>query len=152
MSAASVVSFVLVAALTARAVWTVGDPFVWAWVRAQSRRLRALKDVRGRGVFDRRGRSGVLVSGLLARLPGMAFLSASRRRKPDDEGRCLDELPELIDVVALGLSAGISFDAALEIYCKHYRTGLSASWGTRCAPGVWVFPRAGRRFAHLRPA
>lgn len=129
MSAASAVAFALAAVLTACAVWTAGDPFVWAWVRAQSRRLRALRDARDRGVFDRRGRLGALANGFLARLPGMAVLSASCRGKPDDEGRCLDELPELIDVVALGLSAGISFDAALEIYCEHYRTGLSRELG-----------------------
>ena len=37
----------------------------------------------------------------------------------------LEELSELIDVVRLGLSAGLSFDAALELYCSH-RSGLLA--------------------------
>lgn len=51
------------------------------------------------------------------------------RERRIERGRCLDELPELIDVVALGLSAGMSFDAALGVYCEHYRTSLSAHMG-----------------------
>ena len=39
---------------------------------------------------------------------------------------CLSELPELIDVIALGLQAGVSFDAALSLYCKRYETMLAA--------------------------
>lgn len=38
---------------------------------------------------------------------------------------CLSELPVMIDVVTLGLSAGLSFDASLELYCERYDTGLS---------------------------
>lgn len=39
---------------------------------------------------------------------------------------CLRELPCLLDVVILGLSAGLSFDASLELYCTHYKGELSA--------------------------
>ena len=37
----------------------------------------------------------------------------------------LGEVSEMIDVVRLGLSAGLSFDAALEIFCAHRSTPLS---------------------------
>ena len=37
----------------------------------------------------------------------------------------LSELPVLLDVVTLGLSAGLSFDSSLELYCTRYETGLS---------------------------
>lgn len=38
---------------------------------------------------------------------------------------CLGELPVLLDVVTLGLSAGLSFDASLELYCARYHNELS---------------------------
>lgn len=38
---------------------------------------------------------------------------------------CLAELPVMLDVVTLGLSSGLSFDASLELYCERYDTGLS---------------------------
>lgn len=53
----------------------------------------------------------------------------ARRSRRAVHGACLDELPELLDVLALGLSAGISFDAALAIYCERYETMLSARMG-----------------------
>jgi tight adherence protein C len=34
-------------------------------------------------------------------------------------------MPTFLDVVSLGLSAGLSFDASLELYCKRYDTDLS---------------------------
>lgn len=42
----------------------------------------------------------------------------SRARTAAIEMACLDELPEMLDVLTLGLSAGLSFDAALAIYCS----------------------------------
>lgn len=43
----------------------------------------------------------------------------SRRKTPEERrAACLDELPALLDVVTLGLSAGLSFDASLELYCS----------------------------------
>ena len=41
---------------------------------------------------------------------------------------CLGELPVLLDVVTLGLSAGLSFDASLELYCARYHNELSAAF------------------------
>lgn len=44
---------------------------------------------------------------------------AERRRA------CLAELPVLLDVLTLGLSAGLSFDASLELYCARYHNELA---------------------------
>lgn len=49
----------------------------------------------------------------LRRAQGLERLS--RRR-----ASCLAELPVLLDVVTLGLSAGLSFDSSLELYCERY--------------------------------
>jgi tight adherence protein C len=49
----------------------------------------------------------------LRRARGLERLS--RRR-----ASCLAELPVLLDVVTLGLSAGLSFDSSLELYCERY--------------------------------
>ena len=38
---------------------------------------------------------------------------------------CEREMPELLDILALGLSAGLSFDASLELYCERRDGALS---------------------------
>ena len=48
-----------------------------------------------------------------------------RRSRAALRSACLDELPELLDVLSLGLAAGISFDVALGVYCNRYETMLS---------------------------
>lgn len=40
---------------------------------------------------------------------------------------CLSELPVMLDVVTLGLSAGLSFDSSLELYCDRYSSELARS-------------------------
>jgi len=42
---------------------------------------------------------------------------------------CLRQMPTLLDIVTLGLGAGLSFDASLELYCQHYANELSRSFG-----------------------
>ncbi|WP_077598266.1 type II secretion system F family protein [Olsenella urininfantis] len=42
---------------------------------------------------------------------------------------CLKELPRMLDVVTLGLLAGLSFDSALELYCESSEDGLSRELG-----------------------
>ena len=37
-------------------------------------------------------------------------------------------MPTLIDVLTLGLSAGLSFDASLALYCDRYQTELSQAF------------------------
>lgn len=39
---------------------------------------------------------------------------------------CNKEMPELLDILSLGLSAGLSFDAALELYCANSKSALAA--------------------------
>lgn len=41
---------------------------------------------------------------------------------------CNRDVPELLDIVSLGLSAGLSFDAALGLYCAHSQTKLAAEF------------------------
>lgn len=38
---------------------------------------------------------------------------------------CLSDMPVFLDVVTLGLSAGLSFDSSLELYCEQYQGILS---------------------------
>lgn len=59
----------------------------------------------------------------LARRAREAEMLAQRRSS------CLSELPVLIDIVTLGLSAGLSFDSALELYCERYDNALSQAFG-----------------------
>lgn len=44
----------------------------------------------------------------------------------------LGEVTEMIDVVRLGLSAGLSFDAALEIFCANRRSVLALRLERAC--------------------
>lgn len=37
----------------------------------------------------------------------------------------LNAMPTFLDIVTLGLSAGLSFDASVELYCKRYETPLA---------------------------
>lgn len=69
----------------------------------------------------------------LARALALAGRLGPVRRAWAAEGRarrrseCLAELPVMLDVVTLGLSAGLSFDSSLELYCERYRSELSRS-------------------------
>lgn len=74
-----------------------------------------------------------LVHPALARALALAGRLGPVRRARAAEGRarrrseCLAELPVMLDVVTLGLSAGLSFDSSLELYCERYRSELSRS-------------------------
>lgn len=84
------------------------------------------------------GRGGAWrVRRLVRRLSGVARMVAesevvrgmtraeelARRRRA-----CLSELPVLLDVVTLGLSAGLSFDSSLELYCSRYSGELARAF------------------------
>lgn len=145
----------LVAALAAGllagvAVWLACDARALCQGRAALKRWQAFAAVRrkeGASPFARAGfeRLAAPALGFL----GPLLVQARRHREERDRAalraRCLDELPELIDVVALGLSAGVSFDAALVIYCGRYRTGLA----TRFAEAMqsWRLGMSSRRDA-----
>lgn len=55
-----------------------------------------------------------------------------RARRAEELARrrasCLTDLPVLLDVVTLGLSAGLSFDASLELYCARSDSPLSRAF------------------------
>lgn len=54
-------------------------------------------------------------------LSGLRTRSQTMRRKSDT----LRQFPEMLDVLTLGLSAGLSFDASLELYCRRSETELA---------------------------
>lgn len=61
-------------------------------------------------------------------LPGLLQLwlpKRSTRLSRADSYAALKQMPEMIDIVVLGLSAGLSFDMALESYVRHYRGELA---------------------------
>ena len=62
-------------------------------------------------------------------LSSLPVVARARERSLTAERRsqALRQLPTMLDVLTLGLSAGLSFDAALELYCARYETGLSAA-------------------------
>ncbi|MDO4850186.1 MAG: type II secretion system F family protein [Coriobacteriia bacterium] len=58
---------------------------------------------------------------------GSALVGLARERgEAADARRCGSEsMPVMIDVVTLGLTAGLSFDSSLELYCERYDDALS---------------------------
>ena len=71
------------------------------------------------------GRSVAAVRERAARLRRSLPGAVARTRSPV-RAVGLGDIAEMIDIVRLGLSAGLSFDAALELFCAH-RTGALAS-------------------------
>ena len=62
---------------------------------------------------------------LVARLRGMLGTGGTAQVS-------LGEVSEMIDVVRLGLSAGLSFDAALEVFCANRRSTLALRLERAC--------------------
>lgn len=54
-----------------------------------------------------------------------ARLGANRTGGRRERRVVVREMPTFLDIVTLGLSAGLSFDASLELYCARYDTRLS---------------------------
>lgn len=55
-------------------------------------------------------------------------VAQSRRGSASKKARrkqVLSEMPTFLDILTLGLSAGLSFDASVELYCKRYDTPLA---------------------------
>lgn len=84
--------------------------------------------------FDRRQGSEAPVrvsaktaSGALAHLAELPWVAELKRRGEAEAvaGTCLSEVPEMLDILTLGLSAGLSFDASLSLYCERYDTPLA---------------------------
>lgn len=129
----------------AATVWLASDESVASWARCAARRARARNAPRWRGKSVPSGVRRVLDRLAPASLKGSMASAETGRARALRRERCLDELPELIDVVALGLSAGISFDASLDVYCARYDTMLSALLNE--AMKSWQFGMATRREA-----
>lgn len=57
----------------------------------------------------------------------MPFLVEMRRQEERRRrsSEALRQMPDMLDVLTLGLSAGLSFDASLELYCDRCDNGLS---------------------------
>ncbi len=60
----------------------------------------------------------------LVRLPPVARV-AHEAETTRIRGSCLKQMPVMLDVVTLGLTAGLSFDSSLELYCQRYSDPLS---------------------------
>ena len=89
------------------------------------------------------GRS--VVDALAARMKGAVGAGGPARVS-------LGEVSEMIDVVRLGLSAGLSFDAALEIFCANRRSVLALRLERACmAWQVGVGTREDELLAAARP-
>ncbi|MDO4536748.1 MAG: type II secretion system F family protein [Coriobacteriales bacterium] len=67
-----------------------------------------------------------LVADVDARL--QALMPASKVRAQDRRrAQVLTQMPTFLDIVTLGLGAGLSFDASLELYCTRYENELSVA-------------------------
>ena len=91
------------------------------------------------------------LSAALGRLGTIGPFAAYRRRESLRERRrsCLVHLPVLLDVLTLGLTAGLSFDASLELYCSRYRNDLSASLSEAMASWRIGLSTRSEALAHL---
>lgn len=105
---AAIAVLVFVAALAAP-VWTVGDA---RWLMECAQRVVV--------------RLGDVLSAP-ARRCSRALGALGRRFAGDSPQATLGEASEMVDIVRLGLSAGLSFDASLELYCAGRTGALAAS-------------------------
>lgn len=56
---------------------------------------------------------------------GRASRLSQRREERDRSQSATRDMPAFLDIVTLGISAGLSFDASLELYCDRYDTPLA---------------------------
>ncbi|MCI1288407.1 MAG: type II secretion system F family protein [Olsenella sp.] len=84
----------------------------------------------GRGGEKDEGSLSTFAADVERRLRAIGLIAELERRGRDAarKGTCLRDLPSLLDVVTLGLSSGLSFDAALALYCERYDNELAASF------------------------
>ena len=64
------------------------------------------------------------VGAVLAGLPALGW-AQGRERGRALQLCVLQQMPAFLDIVTLGLAAGLSFDASLELYCTRYDTELA---------------------------
>ena len=92
--------------------------FAAAYVAMGSQRTAAMPRADPVGELVGRIRAWPLVERLAA-------ASSRARRKRE----CLRQMPVMLDVVTLGLQAGLSFDSSLELYCQRYGDELARVMG-----------------------
>lgn len=81
--------------------------------------------------------AGLPLSGELAVLlcgmgvaAGWRLLTAAIRRRAQHRAQEMERhLPEMLDVVALGMRSGLSFDRSIELYAQHFDTLLARAFG-----------------------
>lgn len=104
--------------------------------------MRALLEIAGSARL-RAGRMGRVVARSLGRRLGIAGSMGS-------EAPSLGEVAEMLDVIRLGLSAGLSFDAALGLFCAEREGPLSGAMGR--ARMSWQMGVASREDALMEAA
>ena len=72
-------------------------------------------------------------------------MASAGSRKGAGPSATLAETSEMIDVIRLGLSAGLSFDAALDVYCENRTSDLARRMAE--AKASWQMGLAGREEA-----
>lgn len=97
----------------------------------------------GWGDHARRDPLGELLGSLrsLPPLRRMEERAEAQRARAD----CLRQMPAMLDVLTLGLSAGLSFDSSLELYCQRCDNGLARALGA--AMLSWRLGTQGRESA-----
>lgn len=116
-----------------------GLVFIWAFVISASASSKSVspkvfsatkkqRQTLERSVFVHAASSGKLVQNLLVKLciQGLeAKLFAGKKKRKQEQQECLRELPVFLDILNLGLSANMSFDASLRLYCERFDNALS---------------------------
>ncbi|MDR2105937.1 MAG: type II secretion system F family protein [Coriobacteriales bacterium] len=113
--------FLLVSALFAGACSAMLLSYEWLWKRGQARvREGALRRL---GTVDAEGRKAGVVSTFLSKAPFGPLLARreNQRRKVSFER----DLPALLEVIALGMQAGMGFDQAFALYTERFGTPLA---------------------------
>jgi tight adherence protein C len=125
MSALAWVAVPFAAAAAALAGWLATSGAGLAALQGFLARLRVAAKSLQEGRAHRQGPAPDALRVAIERLGALLAPRRQSHSRARRRSQCLEELPELIDVVALGMSAGISFDAALAIYCQKYDTHLA---------------------------
>lgn len=67
------------------------------------------------------------VQSIMSALHAWAFQTFyAGQKRARIQATCLHEFPEMLDILTLGLKAGLSFDGSLELYTSRYNSMLSA--------------------------
>ena len=99
----------------------------WLWLAALAAAAAGwvLGEGRASAALTEKSRpSGLELRGRLRRFGPWAAWEAEQRRRQDAQ-LCLEAMPEFLDIVSLGLWAGLPFDASLDLYVGRNHTLLA---------------------------